>query len=453
MAKPGVLDSDPEAKNITELKKELQRLVRSIVDDEDCSAEAIDQAKETLSVLRDLKLRKKSSLSLKLQKTVVFPDEFKCPISKELMKDPVIVASGQTYDRPFIQKWLNSGNQTCPQTNQVLAHTLLIPNHLVREMIEQWSKKQGLESPNTVPYINEEAIKEADSDHFLCLLEKMSSTLSDQKAAAKELRLLTKKHPCYRALFADTEDGIPQLLKPICESNSLDSDLREDVITTLLNISIHDSNKKPVAETPMVIPLLMKALRTGTIETRSNAAAAIFTLSALDSNKELIGKSDALKPLIELLEEGHPLTMKDVSSAIFSICLIHENRARAVKDGAVRVILTKVKNRIHVAESLAILALLSTHHTAVQDMGELGAVPSLLSIMREGSCERSKENCVAILQAICLYDRSKLKEVRDEENSHRTISELARTGTSRAKRKATGILDRLNKIVNITHTA
>lgn len=95
MAKPGVLDSDPEVKNITELKKELQRLVRSIVDDEDCSAEAIDQAKETLSVLRDLKLRKKSSLSLKLQKTVVFPDEFKCPISKELMKDPVIVASGQ----------------------------------------------------------------------------------------------------------------------------------------------------------------------------------------------------------------------------------------------------------------------------------------------------------------------------------------------------------------------
>ncbi|RZB41174.1 U-box domain-containing protein 9 isoform B [Glycine soja] len=385
MAKPGVLESDPGVmvKKAIELKRELQRLVKSIVDDEDCSTETIDQAKETLCVLKELKLRKRSSLSLKLQNKSVtssFPDEFKCPLSKELMRDPVILASGQ----------------------------------------------------------------------------KMSSTLSDQKTAAKELRLLTKKHPCFRVLFCDSADAIPQLLKPICGSDSFGSvhpDLQEDVITTLLNISIHDNNKKLVAETPMVIPLLMRALRSGTIETRSNAAAALFTLSALDSNKELIGKSGALKPLIDLLEEGHPLAMKDVASAIFNICVMHENKARAVKDGAVRVILAKINKQIHVAELLAILALLSSHQRAVHDMGDLGAVPSLLRIIKESSCERNKENCVAILQTICLYDRSKLKEIREEENGHKTISELAKNGTSRAKRKASGILERLNRVVHITHTA
>ncbi|XP_014626677.1 U-box domain-containing protein 9 isoform X2 [Glycine max] len=385
MAKPGVLESDPGVmvKKAIELKRELQRLVKSIVDDEDCSTETIDQAKETLCVLKELKLRKRSSLSLKLQNKSVtssFPDEFKCPLSKELMRDPVILASGQ----------------------------------------------------------------------------KMSSTLSDQKTAAKELRLLTKKHPCFRVLFCDSADAIPQLLKPICGSDSFGSvhpDLQEDVITTLLNISIHDNNKKLVAETPMVIPLLMRALRSGTIETRSNAAAALFTLSALDSNKELIGKSGALKPLIDLLEEGHPLAMKDVASAIFNICVMHENKARAVKDGAVRVILAKINKQIHVAELLAILALLSSHQSAVHDMGDLGAVPSLLRIIKESSCERNKENCVAILQTICLYDRSKLKEIREEENGHKTISELAKNGTSRAKRKASGILERLNRVVHITHTA
>ncbi|XP_061368165.1 U-box domain-containing protein 9-like [Gastrolobium bilobum] len=458
MAKPGVLESDPGVmvKKTLELKKELQRLVKSIVDDEDCSTETIDQAKETLCVLKELKLRQSSSLSLKLHKTVTCPDEFKCPLSMDLMRDPVIVASGQTYDKPFIQKWLNAGNRTCPQTHQVLSHTVLTPNHLIREMIEKWSKNQGTELSNTDHYINEEGINEADSDHFLCLLKKMSSALSDQKAAAKELRLLTKKHPCFRALFCDSVDAIPQLLKPVCGSDSFSSihpDLQEDVITTLLNISIHDSNKKLVAETPMVIPLLMKALGSGTIETRSNAAATLFTLSALDSNKELIGKSGALKSLFDLLEEGHPLAMKDVASAIFTLCVMHENKARAVKDGAVRVILTKIKNRIHVDELLAILALLSTHQKAIQDMGELGAVPSLLSIIKESSCERNKENCIAILQTICLYDRSKLKEIKEEENTNRTISELAQNGTSRAKRKASGILERLNRVVNITHTA
>ncbi|KAK7256135.1 hypothetical protein RIF29_29570 [Crotalaria pallida] len=467
MAKPGVLDSDPVVmvkKTIELKKKELKRLVRSIVDDEDCSIETIDQAKEALCVLKELKQRKSSttssssssSLSLKLHKSVTCPDEFKCPLSKELMRDPVIVTSGQTYDRPFIQKWLSAGNRTCPSTNQVLSHTILTPNHLIRQMIEQWSKKQGIELSNSFVYINEEGVTEADCEHFLCLLKKMSSTLSDQKAAAKELRLLTKKHPCFRVLFCDSVDAIPQLLKPICGSDSFSGihpDIQEDVITILLNISIHDNNKKLVAETPMVIPILMKALRSGTIETRSNAAAALFTLSALDSNKELIGKSGALKPLIDLLEEGHPLAMKDVASAIFTLCVMQENKARAVKDGAVRVVVRKIKDRSHIDELLAILALLSSHHRAIQDIGELGAVPSLLSIIRESSCERNKENCVAILQTICLYDRSKLKEIREEENNHGTISELAQNGTSRAKRKASGILERLNRVVNITHTA
>ena len=99
MAKPGVLESDPGVmvKKAIELKRELQRLVKSIVDDEDCSTETIDQAKETLCVLKELKLRKRSSLCLKLHNRNVSscPDEFKCPLSKELMRDPVIVASGQ----------------------------------------------------------------------------------------------------------------------------------------------------------------------------------------------------------------------------------------------------------------------------------------------------------------------------------------------------------------------
>ncbi|XP_054780109.1 U-box domain-containing protein 9 [Prosopis cineraria] len=469
MAKPGVLESDPTVTaKAMELKKELQRLVKSIVEDEDhCGVETFDATMETLSLLKELKFSKRStsssssssSLSLKLRHKTGLncPEEFKCPLSKQLMRDPVILASGQTYDRTFIQKWLKAGNQTCPRTQQVLSHSGLTPNYLIREMIEQWCRSQGLEFSNHVHYINEEVIVEPEHGHFLSLLEKVSSSaLSEQKAAAKELRILTKKMPCFRVFFSEFPDAIPKLLKPICGSHSLGNvhpDLQEDVITILLNISIHDNNKKIVAETPMVIPLLMRALRSGTIATRSNAAAALFTLSALDSNKELIGKSGALKPLIDLLEEGHPLAMKDVASAIFTLCVLQENKARAVKDGTVKVIVKKIIDQVYVDELLTILALLSSHQKAVQDMGELGAVPSLLSLIRETTCERNKENCIAILQTICLYDRSRLKEIKEEENRHRTISELAQNGTSRAKRKAAGILERLNRVVNITHTA
>ncbi|XP_050206724.1 U-box domain-containing protein 9 [Mercurialis annua] len=458
MAKTSVCNSDPTVMaKATELKKELEKLVKFIVDEEDYSLERIDEARETLSALREMKIKKRS-LSLKFRdKTVVScPDEFKCPLSKELMKDPVILATGQTYDRPFIQKWLKAGNLTCPLTQQVLSHTLLTPNHLIREMISQWCKNRGLELPDPVRYANEEGISEADLDQFLSLLEKMSLELPQQREAAKELRRLTKRMPSFRALFGESVDAISLLLNPLSSSksgNGVHPDLQEDVITTLLNLSIHDNNKKLVAETPTVIPLLMEALRSGTIETRSNAAAALFTLSALDSNKPLIGKSGALKPLIDLLDEGHPLAMKDVASAIFTLCFDHENKARAVRDGAVRVILKKIMDGRLVDELLAILAILSTHQKAIEEMGELGAVPCLLRIIRDSNCDRNKENCIAILHTICFNDRSKWKTIREEENTYGTITKLVRDGTARAKRKANGILERLNRAVNLTHTA
>lgn len=456
MAKTGVFESDPPAAaKAIELKKELQRLVRAIVDDEDYSTQTIDEAKEKLRALRELKMKGNRSLSLKLPETLTCPEEFRCPLSKDLMRDPVIVATGQTFDRPFIQKWLKAGNRTCPLTQQVLSHTILTPNHIIRGMISKWCKSRGIEL-DPVHYINEDGITEADRDHFLSLLEKMSSTLPEQKQAAKELRLLTKRMPSFRALFGESLDAIPQLLMPFFERKTrtgIHPDIQEDVITTLLNLSIHDSNKKLVAENPRVISLLMEALRSGTIETRANAAAALFTLSALDSNKSLIGKSGALGPLIDLLEEGHPLAMKDVASTIFSLCMINENKARAVRDGAVRVILKKIMDRIHVDELLAILAMLSSHQKAIAEMGELGAVSCLLSIIRESNCGRNKENCIAILHTICLNDRTKWREMREEENNHGTISELAENGSSRAKRKANDILERLNRIVNIMHTS
>lgn len=363
----------------------------------------------------------------------------------------------QTYDRPFIQRWLKAGNRTCPQTQQVLTHTILTPNQLVREMILQWCKSRGIELLDSIHYVNEDGMTDADRDHFLSLLKKMSSTVPEQKAAAKEIRTLTKKMPMFRGLLGELPEAIPQLLSPLTAQGKswrdVDPNLQEDVVTILLNSSINDSNKKIVAENPLVIPLLIDAMRWGTIETRSNAAAALFTLSAIDSNKTLIGKSGAMKPLIDLLEEGHPLALKDVASAIFNLCIVHENKARAVRDGAVRVILKKIRERTHVDELLAILAILSSHQKAMEELEDLEAVPCLLSLMRETNCERNKENCISILHTICLYDRTKLKEIREEENVHGTVSDVAKNGTLRARRKASGILERMNRVVNITHTA
>ncbi|KAK6259950.1 Armadillo - like 7 [Theobroma cacao] len=79
---------------------------------------------------------------------VLIPPHFLCPLSLELMLDPVIVASGQTYDRASIQKWLDNGLTICPKTHQTLTHTNLIPNYMVKAMVASWCEENNLQLSN-----------------------------------------------------------------------------------------------------------------------------------------------------------------------------------------------------------------------------------------------------------------------------------------------------------------
>ncbi|XP_041026907.1 U-box domain-containing protein 5-like [Juglans microcarpa x Juglans regia] len=69
------------------------------------------------------------------------PEEFKCPISSKLMYDPVVIASGQTFERMCIQKWFDEGNDTCPKTKMKLAHQSMTPNKTMKDLISKWCMK------------------------------------------------------------------------------------------------------------------------------------------------------------------------------------------------------------------------------------------------------------------------------------------------------------------------
>ncbi|PQM40746.1 U-box domain-containing protein 21-like [Prunus yedoensis var. nudiflora] len=79
---------------------------------------------------------------------IAVPTHFRCPISLDLMKDPVTLSTGMTYDRSSIEKWIETGNRTCPATNQELKSFDQIPNHVLRRMIQDWcveNRSYGIE--------------------------------------------------------------------------------------------------------------------------------------------------------------------------------------------------------------------------------------------------------------------------------------------------------------------
>jgi len=69
------------------------------------------------------------------------PEDLACPITHELMKNPVVTADGHTYEKEAIESWFRSGKKTSPYTNVKLDNTSLIPNHLVKKLIVAFLEK------------------------------------------------------------------------------------------------------------------------------------------------------------------------------------------------------------------------------------------------------------------------------------------------------------------------
>lgn len=70
------------------------------------------------------------------------PNEYFCPITHQLMKDPVIATDGYTYERCAIERWFQGGHGRSPMTNMPLATQTLIPNQTLKNMINNLTEDQ-----------------------------------------------------------------------------------------------------------------------------------------------------------------------------------------------------------------------------------------------------------------------------------------------------------------------
>ncbi|XP_042384735.1 U-box domain-containing protein 12-like isoform X2 [Zingiber officinale] len=350
--------------------------------------------------------------SFSKHRSPVIPDDFRCPMSLELMKDPVIISSGLTYERSYIQKWLENGHKTCPKTQQPLSHTILTPNFILKSLIVQWCDANGIElnkkhsKPENNSDCNQAGIK--------ALMSKLANgSQEEQRAAAGELRLLAKRNADNRICIAEA-GAIPLLIQLL---SSPDPRTQEHAVTALLNLSINDDNKHIIVK-EKAIPKIVEVLQSETMEARENAAATLFSLSVVDSNKILIGEAGAIPLLISLLCEGSP----------------------RVKAGIVDHLITMLVDPTlgMIDETLAILAILSNNQDGKTAIASSHPIPLLVKLMKSGS-SRVRESAAALMYSLCSGVEQNLK-VAKEVGAEEALKELLETGTERAKRKAGSLL-------------
>uniref|UniRef100_A0A8D8CHR1 WD repeat, SAM and U-box domain-containing protein 1 n=2 Tax=Culex pipiens TaxID=7175 RepID=A0A8D8CHR1_CULPI len=78
-------------------------------------------------------------------KTADTPLEYICPITHEIMRDPVYAEDGFTYERSAIQEWFGREKVVSPMTNAELTTDELVENGKLKQKIEEYIKLLDLD--------------------------------------------------------------------------------------------------------------------------------------------------------------------------------------------------------------------------------------------------------------------------------------------------------------------
>ncbi|XP_052183984.1 U-box domain-containing protein 8 [Diospyros lotus] len=330
-----------------------------------------------------------------------FPDDFKCPISLEIMSDPVILSSGHTFDRASIQRWLDSGHRTCPITKLPLSEPpSLIPNHALRSLISNYTHV-SLPRPQPCP----------EPQSLISTITSPSSALESKLASLEQLTRLSKRDSGLRRRLSES-GAVSAVLNCV---GSDEPSLQEKALSLLLNLSLDDDNKVGlVAEG--AIGRVVAALRSGggcNSDARAVAATLLTSLAVVEVNKATIGSYPrAIRALVSLLRDGNAREKKEAATALFAICSFPDNRVRAVDCGAVPILIVIARSGLE--RAVEVLGLLAKCREGREEMVKFeNCIQILVHVLRNGS-SRGVQYALLTLNSLCSSSKALCLEVLSE---------------------------------------
>ncbi|PON98933.1 Beta-catenin [Trema orientale] len=439
------LDSEMELENLNDEKKQLDMLSSLLGLVCYCRCVAFDVVDDEPKRQSNGKCTSEALIGLK-------PDDLRCPISLEIMVDPVTVASGHTYDRASITKWFRAGNSICPKTGEKLENMEMVPNSALRRLIQLYC------SENSIPLVDsghrnrhvkravlagslaaEKAMKMV-SDYLMVMLT--AGTGMGQNKAAYETRVLSKTSVFNRSCLVEA-GVIPPLLKLLLSTDSL---TQENATAALLNLSKHSECKASIVHNgglEVLIDVLKKGLN---LEARQHAAGVLFYLASVEENRILIGENPETVPaLMELIRNGTDRGKKNALVAIFGLLAHPGNHSRVLAAGTVPLLVNLLMSADAeddlVTDSLAILATLAEKPDGTTAIVRHGSLDSIAEILNAATSRAGKEYCVSLLLALCRNGgRDVVALLVKSPSLMGSLYSLLSEGTSRASKKAGALI-------------
>lgn len=389
---------------------------------------------------------------------VDLPEEFRCPISLEVMRDPVILtSSGQTYDRPSIQRWLDSGSRTCPLTNTPAApaplppsypqqQQLLIPNHALRRLISTF-----VPSPSPSPDADgAKSLQQQQQQLFRALdLASSLSFPSDAASLSQLLRLVKRGGAAARRRVADS-GAASVLLRHAAAGGGGEGEegekLRDLALRALLHLSLDGDDARVGLVAEGAVDALAAALAS---PSAALAATTLTSLAVVEVNKCTIGAHPAAIPRLAALllrrGPGAPRERREAATALYELCKFPENRRRAVRAGAVPPLVAFAAAGSE--RAVEVLGLIAKCQEGRQEMNK-GAgrlIRVLCGVLRAGS-PRGVENALLVLNLVCSYSEEMAAEAIEEGALDLCLPHLAEARNGKIAKNASGLAQTLQKM-------
>ncbi|CAI9765911.1 unnamed protein product [Fraxinus pennsylvanica] len=286
------------------------------------------------------------------------PPYFLCPITLEIMKDPVTVSTGITYDRESIEKWLFSQkNDTCPVTKQILVDSELTPNVTLRRVIQSWCtlhSSDGIERfPTPKPPVGKPQIvkllNEAKSPH-------------KQTKCLQRLRSIASQSETNRRCMESV--GVAEFLASLIVERIGESSLREvedsvfddtttrkndEALSILHHLQLSEAGVKSLMRyrNGEFVKSLTRIMLRGSYESRAYVVMLLKSMfEVADDTMQLISvRYEVFTGLVQILHDQiSQKASKAALKVLIDVCPWGRNRIKAVEAGAVPLLIDLLLN-------------------------------------------------------------------------------------------------------------
>ncbi|KAK7318468.1 hypothetical protein RJT34_03170 [Clitoria ternatea] len=373
---------------------------------------------------------------------ITVPSFFRCPISLDVMKSPVSLCTGVTYDRSSIQRWLDNGNNTCPATMQVLQTKEFVPNRTLQRLIQIWSDSltHRVHSPESPT--NAESVP--SKHQVLVAISELESRTDNRLDSLEKIVHFARDSEENRDFLVRTECFVPVLvgfLDNVNDGTRRSVEFIEQVFTALDLVLCKTEDceglKKSMLKKQSSIDSLLLILQQGSLNSRIASARVLKSIAVDVESKLLIAEKEGL--ISELLNlttpEQDPDLIENCLSCLIAISAPKRNKMRLVHLGGVKVfskLLSATNTSVSVTEKVLKLveAMSSTKEGRAEICEDAACVAAIVNKVLKVSSVAT-EHAVTTLWSVCyLFRDQKAQEAVTKANGLTKILLLMQSNCS-----------------------